>query len=133
MKTQLSNKHQDGSTCTDRNAGSPCRDEDNPSHTPTLWGWRQNADGTYALEKDDGHSLYIGTIADNIKNEEDAAYIVKCVNAHEGLVDGLKDAVEDLTSIYEWAKQQDKAFVVSLGMWRRLTAMKEALAQAEGK
>lgn len=56
--------------------------------------------------------------------------IERAVNAHEEMLRSLKDAVTDLESLYNHSKVYGK-FEVSLGMWRRLAAMKAAIAKAE--
>lgn len=108
------------------------------AHTPTPWtfkGEQMKHDKSRVIR--DAEGMVVAFAADKNSYEKDAevdanaAFIVQAVNAHEELVDGLKMAVEELTNLYGWAKQHE-SFVVSLGMWRRLDSMKQALAKASG-
>ncbi len=80
-----------------------------PQHTPTPWKTgTSNVDGRILLQSDE---CYIGHV-----NPLDAAYIVKCVNAHEGLLAFTKLVANGTLLAPEWNK-----------------LAKQAIAQAEEK
>ena len=65
------------------------------------------------------------------RGESNAQHIIKCVNAHDDLVRQLSDAIIDLEALATLATQ-GMIGKWTLGMFRRLSAHKEALAKAKG-
>jgi hypothetical protein len=104
------------------------------SHTPTPWkvslALENNAPNYYAVTDGKWGSP---TIA-KCYSEADAKHIVRAVNAHEELVNALYEALK----IADYAMDADlfgtkKSGVIRDGVTRRVTVIREALANAEGK
>lgn len=68
-----------------------------PKHTPTPWRYRDLGD-TLAIYGP-GNSMPHARVPRDRDSKADAAYIVRCVNAHEALVDALRMAHAALVSV----------------------------------
>ena len=85
------------------------------------WFVTRAVDGTYTVRDAVGYPLAHGA------DEEDAAHIVKCVNAHDGLVEALNTAVEVTLDYIEINNLSD----ADANHW--LKEAQAALAKAQGE
>lgn len=102
---------------------------DKPSHTPTPWQDR----GSNSM----GHHHQIGSVHSKLmvaevfgmdgRAEANAAYIVKAVNAHEGLVEALNAFRHVIGFTHTDTDADQNAVVLALEL------AEKALAQAEGE
>lgn len=103
-------------------------------HTPLPWMAIENRNWIDLVVNPDGWNDNRDVVAKvdcKYDGTDNAAFIVLAVNSHSESLNCLKDAVSDLEAVYSHSKQYG-GFVVSLGMWRRLTAMKQAIVRVEG-
>lgn len=94
------------------------------THTPTPWEAHEGQDYNHVYGGDHDHS---GNPIAEVAKFEDAAYIVKCVNAHEGLVEALNAFRHVIGFTHTDTDADQNAVVLALEL------AEKALAQAEGK
>ena len=92
-------------------------------HTPTPW---EVKDHSYIFANKKLVGRIQGFTLSDETNEANAAYIVKAVNAHEGLVKAAKNALETLKSVQ--ADTEDDNMPMP---WPEIDELEQALAALE--
>lgn len=73
-----------------------------PSHTPTPWRVippSGNFTKSTLVATESGSPFHHGDEIADVMDEANAAFIVKCVNTHELLIEGLKTAIKRLEEV----------------------------------
>lgn len=74
------------------------------NHTPTPWMF-EVVDGMPMITHD-GDAIAVRTYCFARSDDNDLEHIVKCVNAHDGLVAALEQAMKELSRIdFDWKDQ----------------------------
>ena len=121
----LQDRHNDPCTCTTQGTG--------PAHTPTPWSIDKETinDPDVVIESKSGCFVaQVSSDADDTEAQANAAFIVRAVNAHEELLDNIRQAIRALE-----AGLDDTGECIGhvSTMDCVVDDLKQAIAKAEGK
>ncbi len=99
--------------------------ENQTQHTPTPWHTEQASDGHFMIHETEGKSGVHEISLAHVKEERNAAFIVRAVNAHEELLATCQALISEL----RWTSKNGQF----PGMDKVIAEADKAIAKAEGK
>jgi hypothetical protein len=100
-----------------------------PQHTPMPWEAHEDWDKTVELFGGDPPDKFKNIT--HILSWEDAAFIVRAVNAHEALIEAMRSAIRALEAVNDYPVQNCSGHTSTMDCVA--DDLKQAIAKAEGK